>query len=541
MSTFLKFGLKGVAYTAFFLAALVFFVYLTLPLEQIETWLVRKAADEHNLDLEISSLRTKGVFGIEMAGVMLRPRPTLEQMEALSRARERRRQWELAQAEKKAQAQSSEGQAAEKPAKTVRSAAASAPGSVAASAAAEAAAQPEAQEQPPPLPVGPQPLLLDDVRVSLSAWDLLKGRVQGTLSVEALGGTLQAKLEQGEESAQFTAKWEQLMLEQLPVLRAKVGMPFAGQMIGEADLQIPLSQSKRPDLAQITGQLQFLMLDGQLGPAPTVPAGSSLHEALVTVMFKGVPSDQIPAEIVSDLPALRFTRMGGDLIFDGGRATLKDFRIEGPDMVGDIVGRLEMASQFSKWVVRLHQRFKFTEEFLAVKENQTLQTLMQGNSRVRQSIDGEGYMGLQYSGFLSALKPLFVAYNSVRPRPRGAGAAPKAPAAGGAAAAARRAGAGGVGARAGRAGVQAGRARPRVGSKASNIKPRAPIAVEPKVAEPLPAVVEEPVEELPIEDPVVEEGLIEPDIEVEDPNLAAPEELGDEPEIIDEMPEDLVE
>ena len=46
MGRLLKNALRWGAYTVFLLAALAFFVYLTLPVDEIKAYLVRKAADK---------------------------------------------------------------------------------------------------------------------------------------------------------------------------------------------------------------------------------------------------------------------------------------------------------------------------------------------------------------------------------------------------------------------------------------------------------------------------------------------------------------
>ena len=466
MRRLLKTSFKTLAYGAFFVVALAFFVYRTLPLDQVQAYLVRKAADEHNLDLEITELHTAGVAGLEMSGVMLRARPSAEEREALSRARERRRQWEAGQAEKKkadgegaAEGATAEGDdegaakvAASKPAKGAKGKPDAAPESAADAKGAEAVegtesadgtaakgkgakgkladakgakGKADAEDQPPPLPTGPQPMFIDRVAVKVNPLKLIMGDLSASLELEALGGQATADLAKDAQGVRINAQWAGMSLTQVPALRSKVGLPFAGDLGGKVALTVPpATDGAGLDMANVTGEVELLVTEGQLGPAKTVPQGSALHDALSAAMFVGMPADQIPAEIESDLPRIRFTRFGGLIGFEGGKATLKDFLIEGPDVVGDIVGHFVLASQFTKWAPRLHQRFKFTDEFLAVKENQTLQAILQGSPKVRLATDPEGYVGIQYTGFITQPKPSFTKYNSVRPRPRpGAGGA----------------------------------------------------------------------------------------------------------------------
>ena len=84
MSKGLKSALKYLGYTCFFVFAATCFVYLTLPLEEVQAYLERKAGDEYNMDLEIVDLDTWGIGGIELTGVTLKPRPTAKQLEEIA-------------------------------------------------------------------------------------------------------------------------------------------------------------------------------------------------------------------------------------------------------------------------------------------------------------------------------------------------------------------------------------------------------------------------------------------------------------------------
>ena len=81
MKKLLKGLLKFSGYLGFFLVALVFFVYLTLPLDQAKAFVIRYAADEHNLDVEMDDISINGLSSITITGATITPRATAEELE----------------------------------------------------------------------------------------------------------------------------------------------------------------------------------------------------------------------------------------------------------------------------------------------------------------------------------------------------------------------------------------------------------------------------------------------------------------------------
>ncbi len=96
MVAFLKGALKYLGYTAFFLLALIAFVYWTLPTDEVKAYLVRKASDEYIADLDITHLSTWGLAGVEAEGITFTPRPSPEQLAEIREARQARAAWEEA-------------------------------------------------------------------------------------------------------------------------------------------------------------------------------------------------------------------------------------------------------------------------------------------------------------------------------------------------------------------------------------------------------------------------------------------------------------
>ncbi|MCA9524941.1 MAG: hypothetical protein KC549_01430, partial [Myxococcales bacterium] len=104
MKRFLKSSIKFLAYAAFFLAVLVLFVYMTLPLEEARAFLVRKASDEYNADLVFSEEEPVSVCGlacVEAQNVTLTFRPSAEELAAFQEAQRAWKEWKADEASAK--------------------------------------------------------------------------------------------------------------------------------------------------------------------------------------------------------------------------------------------------------------------------------------------------------------------------------------------------------------------------------------------------------------------------------------------------------
>ncbi len=382
---FLKSALRYLGYTAWFFAALVTFIYLTLPLEQLESYLVRKAADEYNADLDIVELSTWGLLGLEATGVTLTPRPTPEQVAEIEAAREKLAAWEAAEAARK-EAEAAAAAAPKAPAPTADAkpgdpAAALANAKKRAKKAKTAAAEPR-----PKVPAPPAPVLLNVLRLGVSPWApwaLATGAFEGRFEAELLDGSIEADVARGDEAVRVAARWSGLDLTRVSVLREALPLPLAGTMEGEIDLEIPADDNGKPKLTAILGHIDLKLGGAELGPG-RVPA-------------------KLGAFQFFDAPKTRLGDVGGRLAFDPGRrrATLENFSFSGKDAEGEITGFIQLASTLKRWGPRLHLRIKLNDDF--VKAN-SLSALLAAR-KVKRGMDADGFLGLSMTGMLA--KPSF--------------------------------------------------------------------------------------------------------------------------------------
>jgi hypothetical protein len=141
-------GLVYLGYTAFFVFAFISCIYLTLPLDALQGYLVRKLSDEHGMDLTVERLSTWRLTGFEAENVVIRPRPSPEELAAITAAREARKAWD-----EQHKGKGDRGDKAEK------SDAGATPGEPAAALGKAPTDAPKAgAPEPPTVPAGPAPI-----------------------------------------------------------------------------------------------------------------------------------------------------------------------------------------------------------------------------------------------------------------------------------------------------------------------------------------------------------------------------------------------
>ncbi len=377
MSAFLKNAARYAGYTLFFVAALVVFVWLTLPLDAAKDLIVRKAADEQNLDVSIGDLSTWGLTGLEATNVVVTPRPTPEERVAMEEARKAREAWE------KSRKSRADKPAAPPPAPATEEGMPAEAADALAETAVAPASAPAADEQPPPLPDGPQPLHVDELRFKMGLWDLLTGNQSGVLEAKMFGGTLDAAYRRDREKLDVDAKWSELDLRQLAALKSVLPLPLTGAFNGEVDVEVPVGDQGGLRLTAATGHVDVKVHHGAIGPGR-------------------IESDKLGAFPYFDVPKARVDELGGRLAIEKRRATFENFKMSGRDMEGELTGYIQLADKFDRWAPRAHLRFKFSDEFL--EKNKDVKVMMTSVGYLKRG-QSEGYTGFSVTGTFQ--KPQF--------------------------------------------------------------------------------------------------------------------------------------
>lgn len=372
-------------YVAFFVFALAVFIYLTLPLDTVRAYLVRKAADEYGADLVIEDLSTWGLSGLHAENVSLTFRPTPEEEAAMETAREARKAWEAAHggdkkadpAAKTAETGAEDDTAGETGAAGSKKVAKRTPepadeGDVAGLAAKLEKGGDEKSEDKagaaPPLPMGPRPITIESFKAKIGLMALLRGAKAGAVEASIAGGSLEAVLDNDPEGYHLTGKWDAIDLRQLAFLRRKLDLPIAGTFGGDVDVQVPTADAGKLKLPNATGHVALKVADASLGPGK-----------LATF----------------EVPLARITGIDGKLVLDKKKATIEHFDITGKELEGELTGYIDLKDSLARFGPRLHLRFKLGDEFLEAHKD--LKVLLTSMPKIKAATS-EGYTGLMVNG-----------------------------------------------------------------------------------------------------------------------------------------------
>ena len=376
--------LKFLGYSVFFLVALIFFVYMTLPLGEVEDYLVRKAADEFNADLtfnEDDSLDTCGLTCVEATNVTVKFRASPEEQAEYDAKRTVYLDWKKAQraaAQGKTGAGGSAGAPASEAAKT--------PEGDTDSKAAKVAAKVDAKNAPE-RPENPSKTVeLDRLKLAAAPLKLIGGAVDGTLEAELIGGTINATIVQGEDEIDLDATIKGLDASKLDVLRKLLELPIVGTLGSEIDLQLPITENakgkKAPDLTALSGTIGLSLDNVAVGPGQ-----------IKTNSKTGFP--------FFDVPKTRITRLGGQIVFARKRATFEKFKISGKDLEGELTGYATLMSKLDDWRLNAHLNLKFSDAFLT--DNRDVKVAMSSSPYLRRG-QSNGYTGFNIHGTVGKVK-----------------------------------------------------------------------------------------------------------------------------------------
>ena len=390
--------LRFLAYTGWFVVAFGFFFYLTLPLDAVADLLVRKAADEYDYNLAITELDTWGVGGLQARGVTLTRKPTPDELAEIDAAQQLRREWADAQKAKAAAkpdtkgGDTSAGQDTEPkiPPGAEDMAAALEKMKPGPKGTAEDTESTKAEDEPPPVPSGPQPLYVEELRISTDLLELLRGKERGELEAALLGGTVNARVERNAEAFRLRADLGALDLRQIPFLRALLPMPVIGLFDGNIDVEVPRN-----------GEDGALRLGTTGGTAKLKLTRAALGPGQIKLDAKRTAFEYF------DLPKISIDEMSGEITFEKRRANIDRFDVTGKDVEAELTGYIQMANQLKRWAPNLHIRFKFKDDFL--EKNTAVKVAMKNIPDIKRGTE-DGHTGFAMRGTFT--KPRFTPMKS---------------------------------------------------------------------------------------------------------------------------------
>jgi type II secretion system protein N len=377
--------LKAVGYSAFFLFAVLFFMYWTFPMEKVRHWVEQAAAEKLKLDLTIGELDLAGLNGLEAADVVVRFRAK--------------------KVGEKSEVGAEEGTAT-----------ATATGDAAGAGAAADRDEADAAVRKPVW----RTVRIDRLEAHVGLWDVLFGsRLELTAELEALGGRIEGlhvRSDEGFARWKFSAdKLDGLTLAALP-LEEWLGVALKGKASGTlslelgkdvftskatAELKIEDAELPSPKLEQtLYGETQaFVLSDVKLG---TVQLDLTLDRKGNIPILGAKSGDKSTV-----MHLARVELSGGDLeVGLDERSTITFNPGQGFDNAYlNVHGSFQIQPMFFERQVR---RGDDTE-----KPNLFLRTLLQGDRKWRQA-ERDGVYGFRCVG-----KPTFKSCTPTAPPVRG--------------------------------------------------------------------------------------------------------------------------
>jgi len=263
---------RGLLYSWFFSAALALFLWATFPMDALRDRIVEEARAKAGLDLEIGRVGFAGLTGLQLREVTILLDPSL----------------------------------APPP-------------------------PPAAEGEEPPAPAAPK-VVLDRVSAKLELLTLARGGRGVSFSLEAFGGELQGRFEQGKDRQQLSAKGGGFLLARSP-LQLFAGVDLEG-VLGTVELELA---SEGKDFSKAEGKL---VLKGE---------SFTLHGGTVQGF---------------ELPKIVLGALDVRVPIDGGKATIEALSLNGADMEVAIDGGLvRLAPKLSQSTLAGKLKIKPSDEW----------------------------------------------------------------------------------------------------------------------------------------------------------------------------------
>jgi type II secretion system protein N len=223
--------------------------------------------------------------------------------------------------------------------------------------------------------------VLDQVTVNSGLIAILSGNVDVSFDVEGMGGNLEGRYQRAKKvgwSLEATAS--KLKMTRMPFLGDAIGLPLAGTLSAEVDLNVP-----KHSLSNARGSVEIEVDKCALGDGKKklkVP-GNPMLAAGIT------------------MPKVDVGRLGGRIKVDKGVAKLQNFTSKGRDIEMSLEGSFTLHNQLAFSNAQAYLRFKISPEL--IKKDPKFELLQSGLANAKRN---DGFFGMQIMGSLK--KPRFI-------------------------------------------------------------------------------------------------------------------------------------
>ncbi|MEP7051413.1 MAG: type II secretion system protein GspN [Pseudomonadota bacterium] len=183
-------------------------------------------------------------------------------------------------------------------------------------------------------PTGPKIMRIDSVHARVALLHLLFGTTQINFGAEAFGGKISGYTSDADGGRKVDVEIADVSLKDAPILADLVGLPVAGQIVGEIEFMLPEGK-----LSKAEGKIDLKLAGLSAGDGKT----------------KVLNAIALPKVELGDL-TLQATATAGNLKIDQFSSAGRDLDLQGE-------GSVRMRDTLDASVMSLNARFKFSDKF----------------------------------------------------------------------------------------------------------------------------------------------------------------------------------
>lgn len=234
-------------------------------------------------------------------------------------------------------------------------------------------------------------IILEKVSVHAGLLALLSGSTDVSFDVNGFGGHLEGQYStEKKEGWSLSLEADELDLSQVPKLKELVGLPMAGKLSAEIEIEVP-----EHAMNKAAGSMSIDCLDCSVGDGE-----AKLKVAGNPVLAMGIT-----------LPRLRLGRLGGNIKVEQGQATLQNLSAKSQDIEVSLEGSFTLQNQMSYSQANAYLLFKLSPELK--KRDAKFEMLENGLASGKRP---DGFVGARIMGSFMNLR--FMPSKMGLPKPR---------------------------------------------------------------------------------------------------------------------------
>lgn len=239
---------------------------------------------------------------------------------------------------------------------------------------------PPAPGAPPVVKALEQVTAIEALHVSPSLLSLLIGKTAVSFGGDALGGSLDGEYEFG-ETRELRLELDELSLGEVPMIGALVGLPLDGKLSGSVELSLPEGKLSAAD-----GTVEIHVSEVRVGDGK-----AKIRDAIA-------------------LPAVNAGELAFKAESTGGRVTVQELSVKGPDLELVAEGKAVFRDPLGRTTLSVDARFRFSDSYKSKDDitrslfgapDSSVPGLLDLDPKMKSAKEPDGFYGWRISGVLS--------------------------------------------------------------------------------------------------------------------------------------------